>query len=174
MTRTARDVLNDCEVALELLESEQNLGRWRVRWAGALALVRAVGHVLHKVDSADPAVGRLVDQAYARWKSQRTKNAIFWEFIEEERNNILKEYRFNLHPLDHVDVGVIMTVRHPETGEVRQVPHVVPIGENIYRPLLDGYSEGNDARDVYREALDWWDAELSAIEKKLGSAASRR
>lgn len=167
----AREVLADCEIALEMLEAEQDLARWRVHWAGALALLRAVGHVLHKVDGADPRVGRHVDTAYRRWKSQKAKNAIFWEFIENERNNILKEYRFNLHPLDHVDVAVMMTVRHPETGALSQIPQVIPIGENIYRPILDGYSEGNDARDVYREALDWWDAELTAIERAMSTAS---
>jgi hypothetical protein len=163
----AREVLADCEIALEMLEAEQDMARWRVHWAGALALVRAVGHVLHKVDGAAPDVRQQVDAAYKRWKSQKAKNAVFWEFIEDERNNIMKEYRFNLHPLDHVDVAVMMTVRHPETGELSQVPQVVPIGENIYRPVLDGYSEGNDARDVYREALDWWATELATIDRTL-------
>ena len=153
-----------------MLEVEQDLARWRVLWAGALALIRSVGHVLHKVDGADPAVSHHVDVAYRRWKSEKTKNAIFWEFIEAERNNILKEYRFNLHPLKHVDVAVVMTVQHPDTGELLQIPEIVPIGENIYRPVLDGYSEGDDARDVYREALDWWENELTAIDRKLSKS----
>lgn len=167
MTRTARQVLIDCEIALEMLEAEQDLVRWRVHWAGALALLRAVGHVLHKVDSADPKVRHQVDVAYDRWKSNKTENAIFWEFIEQERNNILKEYRFNLHPLDQVDVAVTMTAHHPDTGEIVQLPQMFPIRENIYRPILDGYSEGDDARDVYREALNWWKTELTAIEHGL-------
>ena len=167
MTKVARQVFADCTLALEMLEAEQDLTRWRVHWAGALALLRAIGHVLRKVDGADLKVGRQIDFAYSRWKSQRAENAIFWEFIDQERNNILKEYQFNLHPLEHVDVAVVMTVQQPETGELRQVPNVVPIGENIYRPVLDGYGEGNDARDVYQEALGWWDAELTAIEAAL-------
>lgn len=172
LTRMARKVLADCEIALEMLEAEQDLARWRVNWAGALALVRAVGHVLHKVDGADLSMRRAVDVAYERWKSHKSKNAVFWEFIEDERNNILKEYRFNVHPLEYVDVAVMMTVRHPETGKLSRIPQAVPIGENIYRPVLDGYGEGNDARDVYREALDWWNAELTGIERVLASDAS--
>lgn len=174
LTTTAREVLADCEIALEMLEAEQDMARWRVHWAGALALVRAVGHVLQKVDGADPKVHRQADIAYRRWKSDKTMHAIFWEFIEDERNNILKEYRFNLHPLDHVDVAVMLTVRHPGTGELSQIPQVVPIGENIYRPVLDGYSEGDDARDVYREALDWWHRELTAMEDGLSGGSTPR
>ena len=156
-----------------MLEAEQDMVRWRIHWAGALALVRAVGHVLHKVDGADPDVRQQVDVVYNGWKSQETKNAVFWEFIEDERNNILKDYRFNLHPLDPVDVAVMMTVRHPETGELSQLPQVVPIGENIYRPVLGGYSEGNDARDFYREALDWWKTELAAIDRTLAGRSPK-
>jgi hypothetical protein len=164
MTRAARQVLADCVIALEMLEAEQDLVRWRVHWAGALALLRAVGHVLHKVDGADPKVRRQIDIAYRRWKSQRTENAVFLEFIEQERNNILKEYRFNLHPLDNVDVAITLTAKHYETGNIVQIPEIIPIGENIYRPIVDGYSDGDDARDVYQEALDWWEVELAAID----------
>jgi hypothetical protein len=171
LTRVARQVLADCEIALQTLEDEQDLAHWRVHLAGALALIRAVGHVLHKVDGADSNVRQQVDIAYQRWKSQEDKNAIFWEFIDAERNNILKDYRFNLHPLEHVDVAVIMTVQDPETGALTQIPAVVPIGENIYRPILDGYSEGDDARDVYREALDWWGNELTMIERSLSDSS---
>ena len=168
MTVGARQVLADCEIVLEMLESEDNLKRWRVHWVGALALLRAVGHVLVKVDGEDKERRRVIDAAYRRWKTSRGTHAIFWEFIEEERNNVLKEYQFNLHPMEDVNVVVVASVRHPKTGEVAQIPQVIPIGENIYRPILGGFSEGNDARDVYREALDWWNKQLTEIESELG------
>jgi len=161
----AREVLFDCRLALEMLEGEQDLRRWRVHWAGALALLRAVGHVLHKVDGANPRFRAAVRAAYAGWKRDRRSHEVFWSFIEDERNNVLKEYRFNLHPLEEVDVAVMFTVADPATGELREIPQVVPIGENIYRPILDGYSEGNDARDVYQEAIDWWEAQLARIDE---------
>ena len=59
------------------------------------------------------------------------------------------------------------TLINVETGEKFLSPQVMSLDKNIYRPILDGYSEGNDARDVYREALDWWDNELSLIEKAM-------
>ena len=127
--------------------------------------MRAVGHVLKKVDGNNPAIGGLIDQRYVHWKSNRMEHAIFWNFIEKERNNILKEYRFNLHPGEDVDVAVMTTLRDPETGGTRQAAGVFQLDENVYRPIIDGFREGEDARDVYREALDWWDAELSFIEQ---------
>lgn len=168
MELVAREVLDDCETALEILEQEKDVGRWRVHWVGAVALVRAVGHVLKKVDAQDQKVAQYVDHAYRDWQSNREQHSVFWEFIDQERNNILKEYQFNVHPLEAVDVAVTATLLNTETGEEYLAPQVMSLGDNIYRPILDGYSEGDDARDVYREALNWWNEELSKIEEGIG------
>ena len=155
MTAAARRVLDDCKAALDMLQDEEDERRWRVLWAGAMALLRAVGHVLRNVDATDPRVRPAVDAAWARWKDDRLNNAVFWEFIEEERNNILKEYRFSV--LDSAEVGLV----------AHETPFV--LGENLCRPLADGFGMGEDARDVFDEALKWWEAELSHIEAALGS-----
>ena len=167
MTDKAREVLADCKIALELLEGEEDLGRWRVHWAGAMALVRAVGHVLTKEDGKNPARRPFIDAAYSRWKVDRSSNRIFWDFINEERNNILKQYQFNIHPKKETNVVVVPPAGHFGAGEASQVQQAFSIGENLYRPILDGYGEGDDARDVYREALEWWHKELTAIEESL-------
>src|SRR4051794_28573542 len=95
MTATARKVLADCETAHDLLEAESDTARFRVLWVSGVALLRSVGHVLQKVDSKrDPRIAGAVAAAWERWKVDREANAVFWEFIEEERNYILKEYEF--------------------------------------------------------------------------------
>lgn len=164
MTTAAREVLIDCEIALEMLEEVEDLRRWRVLWAGSVALLRAVGHVLKKVDGADPRIGSAVDQRYRIWGSERQENAIFWDFIEEERNNVLKEYQFGVSLDEEIPLLVQSNTPNGET-EVG----VLQLGENLYRPLLTDHGEGEDARDVYREALDWWQRELTTIEELLKS-----
>lgn len=165
MTAAAREVLVDCEIALEMLEEVEDLRRWRVLWAGSVALLRAVGHVLKKVDGADPRIGPAVDQRYRVWRSKRQENAIFWDFIEEERNNVLKEYQFGVS----LDEEIPLLVQS-DTADGKTERAAFQLGENLYRPLLIGYSEGEDARDVYRRALDWWHRELTTVEElaKLG------
>ena len=160
MTAAAREVLIDCEIALEMLEEVEDLRRWRVLWAGSVALLRAVGHVLKKIDGADPRIGSAVDQRYRAWRSEREENAIFWSFIDEERNNVLKEYRFGVS-LDEE----IPTLVHSNTLDGETEGGIFQLGDNLYRPLLTGHGEGEDARDVYREALDWWHRELTIIEE---------
>lgn len=167
MTAAARRVLGDCEAALNMLEDEEDERRWRVLWAGAMALLRTVGHVLRNVDGADASVRRAVDAAWGRWKTDRSSNALFWEFIEQERNNILKEYRFGV--LDSAEVDLVVVARGDEnSGQAVRDEAAVSLGENLFRPLVDGFGTGEDARDVYGEALQWWDAELSRIEAALG------
>ena len=164
MTYAAREVLEDCRLALAMLEEEKDLARWRVHWAAAVALLRAVGHVLDKVDGGDPLTKRLASQAFKRWKGAAPEHEIFREFIEPERNSVLKEYRFRHHPLDEVQMAVGYTLRNPVTGETIKAGDVLPLGDNIYRPFLDGWREGDDARDILSEAIGWWEAELSALE----------
>lgn len=161
MTADARRVLDDCEAALSMLDDEKDEQRWRVLWAGAMALVRAVGHVLRNVDGEDPAVRQLADAAWERWGDDRKANEVFWEFIQKERNNILKEYRFNVH--DSADIGLVV-VERDEAGNEVAVESPFTVDENLFRPIEAGFQVGEDARDAYADALKWWDVELSRIE----------
>lgn len=174
MTAAARKVLEDCRLALQLLEKETDLERWRVHWAAAVALVRAVGHVLKNVDGQDPKLKQIGAEAFKRWKGDDPAHEIFREFVERERNNILKEYRFSHHPQEEVDVAVGWTLQNPQTGERVICAEVYPIGENIYRPMVDGFREGDDARDILSDAITWWERELAAIDCLAAQSRTRR
>ena len=167
MIAAARAVLADCEAALEMLEDEENPQRWRVLWAGAMALLRAVGHVLQKVDGESATLRPLIDAAYNRWKANRSENAVFWEFIEEERNSILKEYRFHVLESGEVDIVVVGDAGNADSGGLSTSTELFTLGENIFKPVTGGFGEGEDARDIYRDAVSWWYAELSGIEARL-------
>lgn len=151
-----------------MLQAETDADRWRVHWAGGVALLRAVGHVLLNVDQAtDTELAKVANAAHQQWKSADPAHAVYREFILEERNNILKEYRSKVHPLENVPVAIRLTLVHPETGEVRYLDQRADFDENLFRPLAEGYGEGEDARDIFEEAIDWWEHELAAIEQEL-------
>jgi hypothetical protein len=70
---------------------------WRMHWTFAVVMLRTVGHVLVKVDRHKSARHKqTIDAYWTRWKGDRLANWIFWEFIEDERNNILKTYKFGV------------------------------------------------------------------------------
>lgn len=169
MSLAAREVLNDCRLALRMLQDETDADKWRILWAGGVALLRSVGHILLNIDQpADQCVAREGNAAHRRWKSDDPAHAIYREFIEQERNNILKEYRSRVHPLDEVQVAVRLTLLHPETGELTYADEVMSLDENLFRPVVEGFGEGEDARDVFQDAINWWNKELEAIETACG------
>ena len=159
MTIVARRVLADCETALEMLEDERDERRWRVLWVGALALLRAVGHVLQKVDGRMiPQAREAINAAYKNWTAEHPEHLIFLEFIDKERNNTIKEYRLSV--LDSAEVAVVV-------GDLDAGYVVETLDENLFRPVTEGFGVGEDARDVYREAIKWWDEQLTRLEAVL-------
>ena len=151
----ARRVLADCSLAHRMLEDERDVDRWRVVWVGAVALIRAVGHVLDKVDGSEPKLRTASRAAFARWKDGGS-DSIFTEFIDAERNTILKEYGFRTD----LEADVPVVVEHDECAEW------FSLDENLFRPMVDGYGAGEDARDVYLEAIKWWERQLAEIERQ--------
>jgi len=149
--RQAYRVLRDCRHAITLLEETTNPDTFRVLWVAAIALVRAVGHVLEKVDPGEnPALSAAIKSAYEEWKADKPKNAIYWDFIREERNRTLKEYE-------------ICAADHPSILAVNEQAFSVDL--DLYSPLSDGPFAGEDCRDILRDAAAWWDTELEKIEK---------
>ena len=93
MTAAARLVLDDCREALNELREDPTGSLWRRRYVACIALLRAVGHVLNNVDTKTSANHKAVIDA--RWQQQQNtkpKPEVFWSFIENERNLLLKEY----------------------------------------------------------------------------------
>jgi len=158
----ARKTLSDCEAAYELLKEEkQDSSTWRVHWVASLTLLRAVGHVLGKVDAATDDKHRLAIEAkWREWQANKKAHAIFWSFIEEERNNLLKEYKFGVKP----EPNYVVT----EEGDqiVTEEGDPIVTEEEFFRLSHVGF-EGQEGRDVIAEAIKWWKDQLDAIEGQL-------
>ena len=85
----AWEPLKHAAAAQELLDRHDEFEEhpeWVLFWVAGVALLRAVGHVLHKVDGTRcPKLKEIIARRWAEWKADRTANAVFWNFIEEER-----------------------------------------------------------------------------------------
>lgn len=169
MTYRARQVLDDCELALEFLEQSPNDQIWRVHWFAAIALVRSVGDVLHKVDGRSEKFRKPVSDAYENWKEDRQANKIFWDFIKSQRDKLIHEYESDVHPLDKASILLEYSLAPIEGGEAKRHGEVYELDDNIYRPMLSGPWEGDDGRDVLRAAIDWWQEELDKIDRAAAS-----
>lgn len=154
----ARRVLDDCRYAHRLLEQETTEIGWRVHWVAAIALLRMVGHVLAAVDSKNPEIAQSQAISFEQWKSEPRGQSIFLDFIMDERNAVLKEYRSSVYEGTEAAIAVI--------GAPADVYF---LDGNIFKPMLSGPWAGEDARDLLEKAIEWWASELDAIEARVRS-----
>jgi len=154
MTKYARHVLSDLKLTLELLDRDADNAEWRIHWVAAVALARSVRHVLWNVDVRDGRVDKtLANNLFAEWKSRENKeHEIFRDFIDLERNSVLKEYESSVYPESSI------WLLAGEEGFL--------LGSSLFRPMEIGRYEGEDARDVLRLAIDWWDRQLFRLEDR--------
>jgi hypothetical protein len=151
MALVAEAVLKECEFALKCMETEDDRRKFRLFWMAAVAGLRSVGHVLNNVDGDhDAKVRKAAASAFARWKANRRKHQIFWEFIDDERNALLKEARR----------GVLAIPYDLLAGKERH-----NIDFQLYAPMVDGPYGGEDCRDVLKLAISWWKRELREIKR---------
>ncbi|WDR02485.1 hypothetical protein PSQ19_18125 [Devosia algicola] len=122
----------------DIVDRNEELPEWRLHWISGIALLRTIGHVLAKVDSQYSLThAAIVAGFWATLKADRQSSDIFWNFIEEERNNILKTYTFGAK---------------------------LSRSENGY---FIEFADGQDAFQLFREALYWWRYHLELLEREL-------
>jgi hypothetical protein len=159
MTQYARVVIQDCKAARDELKAGATGHVFRSRWVAAVTLLRAVGHVLEKVDSKrDSAMAAAIREAHARLKSSKPEPRVFWEFIDAERNNVLKAYRFGAKES--------VTVR-PGTGHIAMYGRRFSglSGPTTYDQFLDGGPFAGKAPDAaVAAAIEWWESYLADID----------
>ncbi|GBQ09045.1 hypothetical protein [Acetobacter cerevisiae] len=118
----------------------EELKEWRLFWVAGLALLRTVGHVLDKVDAKKTSPhGKVIFERWKQWKNDKEQAEIFWNFIEKERNSLLKTYSFGAR-----------FVNDPEGAYIE-------------------FEDGSDAFQLYRQAVYWWRKQLIEIEQSIHS-----
>ena len=161
----ARLVLLDCEQALEAIRMADLREDWRWQWVSVVALLRTVGHVLHKVDSqSSPEMRSAIEHHYKELKATEPEPAIFWGFIEAGRNIVLKEYRFdgyevNASAVGGTRLGVSSSGRAVVTTTRRSAGHLRAI-----RAFDSGPFKDREYLDVAREAIEWWHGHLDLVD----------
>ena len=164
----AREVYWDCIYARDCLEAaltERRLKDAKVMWFAALAMLRAIGHVLESVDAKNLGEDfkRLSDRKYREWNES---HPIFYGFIKKERDSILKEYDSSLgeetlreeSPLELSDGSLFVL----SSGDVLGVTT-----EFSTLTKQRGELAGESPAEVLTRALEWWDQELTLLEDAI-------
>jgi len=122
-----------------------------------------VFHVLQNVDAdakQNPRMKAAIDAEWASIRKTRPDPKIFWEFIYEERNNVLKEYKLG--------AGQSVTIHVPPAemwlgDRSRSIPSIQGQVELSY-PMQSGPFKGMDQRDVVAQAIEWLEKCLMRID----------
>ncbi len=158
-------VLEDCQWALQRYSESMSGEPLRVNWIAIVTLLRAVGHVLAKIDaSEDPVLADVVKNKWNEWKT----SALFAEFIEGERNTVVKQYEFGFERTFVAaeppagQAGVVMTVDLLSVRGGPLPPQELPGLQSL---IKDGPYKGQAEKRVAQEAIDWWRDQLYDVEK---------
>ena len=165
MTKASRKVLEDCKGALEDFKYGVQGGEWRRRWITSVVLLRTVGHVLSKVDAlTDPVLEKIINAEWEKLQGSKPEPRIFWEFIDQERNNILKEYQISAGQGVTIRLGTLHL--NLKTGEQT---HGESLPTLYHYTINSGYYKGKQQKDVLNEAIEWWDKYLANIETQYAA-----
>ena len=83
MTKVARIVLQDAKHAITVHNRRMQSEEFRASWFAIIGLLRAVGHVLSKVDkNSSYSMRYAIDQKWQSLRDSKPEPAILWQFIE--------------------------------------------------------------------------------------------
>ncbi len=176
----AHQVLDDCRIVLSKLERSDEESEFRVNWVTMVTMLRTVGHVLAKVDGQQNEVlENIIKIKWCEWKANKEKNKIFWQFIETERNTVLKTYEPSYNPIGVnyvVYMGEPENVFYSDEGELSLgIPNAMleasTLDSGVYRPILGGPFAWEDACRLAGEAIQWWSHQLTEIDAQLRGRA---
>ena len=172
MTKAARVVLQDLDHAIDLHSDRLAGEAFRVSWLGIVSLLRAVGHVLRNVDGGQSDdLRRVIDARWKELQDSRPEPAIFWQFIEPERNRFLKNYA---HSVDRwlPALQLYNQATGEPAGSLRLNAGISQgMGYSGEEPLESAIRSGPFAgmheRELARRAQSWWKAYLDDIDRRL-------
>lgn len=169
MTQAARMVLQDVMHAIDLHDDDLGGEAFRVSWFSITGLLRAVGHVLDKVDShRSEALELAINHAWAELQRTKPEPVIFWGFIESERNRFLKNYEHSVNR--SVDLKLYDSAGIKQNAVtsiiVSRSQGIDTRGADVdLKSTLDhGPFTGQNERQVARRAVKWWNAQLDDID----------
>lgn len=167
----AREVLSRCEYILNGLRQEPTGIAWEVKFSAALALLRSVGHVLKKTDSpTSSALKNEIDRWWKEIMANKSKHPIFWEFVEQERNLILKENQVRAGQSAMIFLQGVSATGIAAGQEPPPAPTQTNTPKAIYSyHMNEGPFIGRDPRDLIEDAIRWWHEQIINIEKRANT-----
>ena len=131
----------------------------QAQYSAIVWMLRAVGHVLYKVDCDTPSQRAKLDDKWKIWK----REPIFSNFIEPNRNDLLKEYEGKL-----VFGGEDASADREDASTDLVYVYANPTNTNSYNQTLavnysaDTIKNSNGIKvlPLFRDAINFWNRHL--------------
>mgnify|MGYP006305453827 CR=1 FL=1 len=161
-------VLHDARASYNELRVAQGED-WRRSWISTVTFLRCVGHVLDKVDGKNNNKARaVINEWWKQLKESKPDPAIFWGFIESERNTALKAYsssvRVEIKPTSEENSRIKFSAKGPALS---MIPGPGSIAKFLY---TEAPFENRDPVELVYEAIEWWTIQLNLIEEQIASS----
>ena len=154
--------LQDAKCGLAELEQRLKsrsvlLPQWKVSWIGICAILRAEIHLLQQ-DAKSCMNNDLCQSLQNEWdviKRNREEHLIYWEFINKERNSVLKEYKWGAYEAYFDENGQEYLSRYGSAAAT------LLTAKSTALRIREGYFKGADAQYILRSATDWVEARIT-------------
>ncbi|SDZ16427.1 hypothetical protein SAMN05421755_11463 [Nitrosomonas sp. Nm33] len=170
MTNAARLVLQDARYAIRNHTDDLGGESFRVSWFAVTGLLRAVGHVLAKVDSTrSPQMALAIDTKWSELQASKPNPLIFWSFIESERNRFLKSYEHSVYR------SLNLAMYDSSGAQVSMVTSIIVsrshgldtrgTGTKLTSIIDQGPFKGESERRIAELAINWWEGYLDEVDE---------
>lgn len=102
-----------------------------------------------------------MNDAIGAWKrrtANKSQHPLFWAFIKEDRDLIVKEYKLRAQHGEFIRPPTTRLIRSPDEAGMCTVAF-----EYTYL-ITEGHFKGQDPRVIVRNAITWWEEQLDEIE----------
>lgn len=166
-------VLQDLKHAIRGYDCSLQAESFRISWLAVVSLLRAIGHVLDKVDAkTSTALEYAIARKWGRLKDSKPEPVLFWGFIESERNRFLKEYVHGIQRTATVPtlvpgVSATFDLANSRGGTISPLPP-----PNSF--LSSGPFAARNEKEVAWEAYEWWVEYLQDVERLACQYAAQK
>jgi hypothetical protein len=171
----AREFLEWCRYGHRKMRDDPTGLDWVLVWAGTIALLRAIGHALRTEDArSDPRLNKAQSAWLIGLKATKPDPHIFWEFIDRDRNRLLKEAELTVRRVfeEYLHEGIVLTDSFDgQQLPQRPAPRAPPPTSICTYQMKFGRFVGQDPRDLVGDAIEWWEKQLDDIEQKAAASS---